>query len=89
MAGDVAVDEPNPTPESLAYTLVEHASEVSDEPQKYLTRVVAELFGIQPGVLGHVVDKWFVDLTEELTRRGQEDAVRAVLEVQARWEQEV
>ena len=75
-------------PETLAYTLADHAYAADQEPQEYLTRVVAELFGLEPGVLNHVLDKWFTDLVEELSRRGKDDAVRAVLEVQTHWEQE-
>jgi hypothetical protein len=78
-------------PETLAYTLVEHAADVcgEDAADAYLVRIVAEVLAIAPGVLGHVVDKWFTDLAEELGRRGEQDAVRAVTEVQTHWEQEV
>lgn len=78
-------------PEVLAYTLAEHAADLSgeDAADAYLIRVVAEVFGIAPGVLGHVADKWFTDLTEELSRRDEGDAVRAVMEVQDHWNQEV
>ena len=78
-------------PETLAATLVEHVEQAvgEEEVDTRITRVVAELLGIRPAVLDHIVDKWFTDLTEQLSRRGEEDAVRAVLEVQNHWSQEV
>lgn len=82
--------EPNPTPESLAYGLFAHADEVANEDaQAFLIAVVREIFVVNPGVLEHIMDKWFVDLTEELSRRDQEVAMRAVLAVQDHWNQEV
>ncbi len=83
--------EQNPTPESLAYGLIVHAEDAvgRDDAQCYLIAVVREIFVVNPGTLEHFVDKWFTDLAEELSRRGQEDAMRAVLEVEQRWRQEV
>lgn len=76
-------------PETAASALIAHAHDSEPEPEAYLVRAIAEVFAREPGVLGHIVDKWFTDLTEELGRRGQEDARRAVLEVEERWRQEV
>jgi hypothetical protein len=76
-------------PETVAVTLAEHAHDTEPEPQTFLARVVAELFEAEPGVREHISDLFFVELTEELHRRGEGDAVRAVLEVQNHWVREV
>jgi hypothetical protein len=75
-------------PETLAITLIEHAYDTQPKPQEYLIRVVAELFAAEPGVLAHISGKWFTDLAEELGRCGQEDAMRAVLQVENQWRNE-
>jgi hypothetical protein len=75
-------------PETVAVTLAQHAHDTEPEPQTYLARVVAELFEAEPGVREHISDFFFVELTEELGRRGQQDAVRTVLEVQTFWDKE-
>ena len=75
-------------PETVAVTLVQHAHDFELEPQAYLARVLGELLEAEPGVREHVSDLFFVELTEELSRRGEGDAVRAVLEVQSHWDQE-
>jgi hypothetical protein len=61
-------------PETVAVTLAQHAHDTEPEPQTYLARVVGDLF--------------FADLTEDLYRRGQRDAAKAVLEVQTDWNRE-
>jgi hypothetical protein len=76
-------------PETVAVTLAQHAHDTEPEPQAYLARVVDELFSAEPGVLDHIVDKWFSDLLEELGRRGQQGAVEAAIEVWNHWNQEV
>jgi hypothetical protein len=75
--------------ETVAITLIQHAHDTEPEPQEYLTHVVANLFGMEPDVLNHIVNKWFVDLADELGRRGQEEALRAVLAIQDHWRQEL
>jgi len=75
-------------PETVAVTLAQHARDTEPEPQTYLARVVAELFEAEPGVLEYVSDLFFVELTEALSGRGEAEAVQAVLEAQARWDQE-
>ena len=75
-------------PETVAVTRAQHAHDTEPEPQTYLARVVAELFEAEPGVLEHVSDLFFADLSDELSIRGERDAVRAVLEVQTYWDQE-
>jgi hypothetical protein len=84
-------DTPEPNPEPLAYGLLAHAEDIvgEDSAERYLIAVVREIFVIDPGVLEHFVEKWFTDLTEELGRRGEEAAMRAVLEVKQRWRQEI
>jgi hypothetical protein len=72
-------------PETVAVTLAQHAHDTEPEPQTYLARVVAELFEAEPGVLEHVSDLFFADLSDELSRRGKAEAVRAVLEIQNHW----
>jgi hypothetical protein len=59
-------------PETLAYTLVEHAQDTDPEPEAFLIRVVAELLGIEPGVRTRFVELLMTDLKEEIARR--EDA---------------
>jgi len=76
-------------PETVAVTLAQHAQATEPEPQTYLARVVAELFEAEPGVLEHVWDLFFADLLEELGRRGQQVAMKAVIEVQNDWNREV
>jgi hypothetical protein len=76
-------------PETVAITLIQHASDTEPEPETYLARVVAELLEAEPGVSGHLWDAYFVELTEALSGRGEEAAMRAVLDVQAVWDQEV
>ena len=68
-------------PETLAYTLVEHVADQvgEDALDAHLVRVVAEVFAIQPGVLSHVIDKWFTDLKEEVVRREDPRHARAVV----------
>ena len=75
-------------PETVAVTLAQHAHDTEPEPQTYLARVVGELMEAEPGVREHVSDLFFVELAEELSRRGEADAVRVVLEVQKSWDQE-
>ncbi len=75
-------------PETVAVTLAQHAHDTEPEPQTYLARVVAELFGAEPGVREHISDWFFADLLEELGRRDQQVAMKAVIEVQNRWERE-
>lgn len=75
-------------PETVAVTLVQHARDTEPEPQTYLARVVAELFSAEPRVRTHISDLFFADLTDELSKRGEAEAVRAVLEVQNDWDQE-
>jgi hypothetical protein len=76
------------SPETVAVTLVQHALASEPEPRTYLARVVDELFSAEPDVREHISDLFFVELTEDLSGRGEEDAVRAVLEVQTFWDQE-
>lgn len=78
-------------PELFAYQLFAHTSYVHGDADAdlYLARVVSELFELSPILLEHVSDLFFADLTEELGRRGQQDAVWAVLKVQRDWSQEV
>lgn len=76
-------------PETVAVTLAEHAHDTEPEPQTYLARVVAELLEAEPGVGEHISDFFFAELTEELSRRGAGDAMKAVLEVQKHWAKEV
>jgi hypothetical protein len=75
-------------PETIALTLIQHARDAEPEPQSYLARVVGELLEAESAVRTHVTDLFFVELAEELSRRGEADAVRAVLEVQSHWDQE-
>ena len=78
-------------PATFAYQLLEHLADVHGDAAAdlYLARVVAELFELSPITREHVIsDLFFVELAEELGRRGEEDAVRAMLEVQTYWEQE-
>jgi len=75
-------------PESVAATLIEHARDTEPEPETYLARVVAELLEAESTVREHISDFYFVELTEELSRRGEEGAMQAVLDVQAAWDQE-
>jgi hypothetical protein len=53
----------------------------------YLARVVAELFEISPGAREHISDFLIADLCEELGKRGEVEAMRAVLAVQRDWAQ--
>ena len=76
------------SPETVAVTLLQHAHDTEPEPQTYLARVVAELLEAESGVRQHISDLWFVELVEALARRGEESAVRVVLDVQAAWDQE-
>jgi len=75
-------------PETLALQLVEHAADqqADTDIDVYLARVVAELLSAEPGVREHVSDLFFVELTEELSRSGEEGAVRAVLKIQTDWD---
>jgi hypothetical protein len=75
-------------PETVALTLVQHALATEPEPGTYLARVVSEILEAESGVRLHVTDLFFVELTEQLARLGKAEAVRAVLEVQSRWDQE-
>jgi len=75
-------------PETVALTLIQHARDSEPEPETYLARVVAELLEAESAVCQHVADLFFVELTEQLSGQGEEDAVRAVLEVQSHWDQE-
>jgi len=75
-------------PETVALTLIQHARDSEPEPETYLARVVAELLETESAVCQHVADLFFVELTEQLSGQGEEDAVRAVLEVQSHWDQE-
>jgi hypothetical protein len=51
----------------------------------YLARVVAELFEMSPGAREHISDLVIAEHVEELSRRGEEEAMRAVLRVQRDW----
>jgi len=77
-------------PGTFAYQLFEHLADVHGDADAdlYASRVVAELFELSPIARQHISDLFFVELTEELHRRGQRDAAKAVLEVQTLWEQE-
>ena len=77
-------------PETFGYQLFEHIGDLhgDENADLYLARVVAELFELSPILREHVSDLIIADLTEELHRRGQPDAAKAVLEVQTRWGQE-
>ena len=75
-------------PETVAVTLIQHARDTEPEPQTYLARMVAELFSAEPLVRTHISDLFFADLSDELSRRGEESAMRAVLEVQTHWDKE-
>jgi hypothetical protein len=75
-------------PETLAYTLVEHAHATDPEPQEYLTRVVAELFGIEPAVRQRFMDLLVTDLKEEIVRREDPKYARATVELIERIEQD-
>ncbi len=68
-------------PETLAYTLVEHAADVcgEDAANAYLVRVISEVFAIAPGVLAHVVDKLMGDLKEEIAQREDPRFSRATI----------
>ena len=67
------------SPETVAVTLAQHAHDTEPEPQTNLARVVAELFEAEPSVREHISDFFFVELAEELHRRGQQHAAKAVL----------
>jgi hypothetical protein len=75
---------------TFAHELFAHISYVHGDVDAdlYISKVVAELFELSPIVREHISDLILVELTEELSRRGQGDAVRAVLEVQTHWQQE-
>ena len=77
-------------PETLAFTLVEHiADQVGEDAlDAHLIRVIAEVFAIQPSVLSHVVEKWFIDLKEEVVRREDPRHARAVVGLIAAIEDE-
>ena len=77
-------------PETLAYTLVEHVADTvgEDALDAYLVRVVAEVFAIQPGVLNRVMEKWFIDLKEEIASREDPRHARAVVGLIAAIEDE-
>ena len=78
-------------PNALARQLFEHLAEVHGDADAdlYASRVVAELFDLSPIVREHISDLLFVELTEELHRRGNpgRDAARLVAEVQRDWSQ--
>ena len=75
-------------PETLAYTLADHAYAADQEPQEYLTRVVAEVFGIVPGVLERIVEKLMTDLKEEIARRENPKYAHATIALIERIEQD-
>ena len=82
--------EGRPDPATFARQLFEHLAEVHGDANAdlYLAKVIAELFELSPIALEHFSDLFFVELTEELSRCGEEGAMRAVLEVQTLWDQE-
>jgi hypothetical protein len=65
------------------------ADEHADTTDLYLAKLIAELFEMSPGAREHISDFLVADLCEELARRGEEEAMRAVLVVQRDWSQEV
>ena len=55
----------------------------------YLAKVIAELFELSTGAREHISDFLIADLCLELSRRGEEEAMHAVLKVQRDWANEV
>ena len=67
--------------EILAATLIEHVADTvgEEEADARITRVVAELFGIRPGVCERIVEKLTTDLKEEIARREDPRYSRATI----------
>jgi hypothetical protein len=85
--GDVEVPEKQ---DARAYaneifTHVNHENPDTTDLGVFLAKVIAELLELSPGAREHISDFLIVDLCEELGRRGHQDAVRVVLEVQSHW----
>jgi hypothetical protein len=75
----------------FAQQLFEHVADVQGaDADLLLARAIAELFELSPIARIHTTDVFFVELVEELHRRGQpgQEAARMVLEVQKHWDQE-
>jgi hypothetical protein len=57
----------------------------SDDVAVYLAHMVAALFELSPMAKVHITDFVIADLVAGLASRSEENAVRAVLEIQNHW----